>query len=75
VADQENVTRRILAHCGLDFEPTCLEFHKQDGPAATASAAQVRKPLYSSSLGRWKSYQRHLQPLAGKLREHGIDPD
>jgi hypothetical protein len=75
VADQENVTRRILAHCGLDFEPACLEFHKQDGPAATASAAQVRKPLYSSSVGRWKSYQRHLQPLAGKLREHGIDPD
>lgn len=75
VADQENVTRRILAHCGLDFEPACLEFHKQVGPAATASAAQVRKPLYSSSVGRWKSYQRHLQPLAGKLREHGIDPD
>lgn len=72
VASQEEETRRILAFCNLDFEPQCLTFHKQKGAAATASAAQVRKPIYSSSVGRWKRFETQLTPLAGKLREHGL---
>lgn len=75
VGDQENQTRRILDYCGLSFEQACLEFHKQDSPSATASAAQVRKPIYSSSVGRWKCYKQQLMPLAGKLREQGIAID
>ncbi|MDX1555954.1 MAG: sulfotransferase [Xanthomonadales bacterium] len=75
VTDQEAETRRILAHCNLEFEQSCLDFHRQKGPAATASAAQVRKPIYSSSVGRWKCYDRQLAPLAGKLKEHGIEID
>lgn len=73
VADQEGATRRLLAHCGLDFEPACLAFHRQAGAAATASAAQVRKPIYSSSVGRWRRYQRQLAPLAAQLEQQGID--
>lgn len=75
VNDQEGETRRILEHCGLDFEAACLEFHKQKGPAATASAAQVRQPIYRSSVGRWQSYRRQLAPLAEKLQERGIAVD
>lgn len=75
VADQEGQTRRILDYCDLQFEEACLAFHRQTGPAATASAAQVRKPIYASSVGRWRSYERQLAPLAGKLREHGIELD
>ncbi len=72
VANQEDETRRLLEFCGLAFEPGCLEFHKQSGAAATASAAQVRKPIYSSSVARWKRFERQLAPLAGKLREQGL---
>lgn len=72
VADQEGETRRILEHCGLGFEPACLEFHRQAGAAATASAAQVRQPVYASSVGRWRCYERQLARLAEKLEEQGI---
>jgi hypothetical protein len=75
IADQEGQTRRILDYCGLDWEDACLEFHRHSGPAATASAAQVRQPVYSSSVGLWRKYARQLAPFAGKLREHGIDVD
>jgi tetratricopeptide (TPR) repeat protein len=73
VADQEGSTRRLLDYCGLPFEPGCLEFHKNDAPTATASAAQVRRPLYASSVGRWKAYERQLAPLADFLTDHGVD--
>lgn len=73
VNNQEAETRRILQYLDLDWEDNCLEFHKHRGAAATASAAQVRQPIYRSSVGRWKSYQQQLAPFVGKLKEHGID--
>ena len=75
IADQEGESRRILDYLGLEWEDACLEFHRHQGPAATASAAQVRQPIYSSSVGLWRKYDRQLSPLAGKLREHGIEFD
>ena len=72
VADQEGETRRILDYCDLQWEDACLEFHRNQEPAATASAAQVRQPVYSSSVGLWRNYSRQLAPFAGKLREFGI---
>lgn len=75
ISDQEGETRRILEYLELDWEDTCLEFHRHSGPAATASAAQVRQPIYSSSVGLWRKYARQLAPFANKLREHGIDVD
>lgn len=73
VTNQEAETRRILNYLELDWEDNCLEFHKHKGAAATASAAQVRQPIYSSSVGRWKCYQQQLAPFVSKLEEHGID--
>ena len=75
IFDQEGETRRILDYLELDWEEGCLYFHRHSGPAATASAAQVRQPIYSSSVGLWRRYEKQLTPFAGKLREHGIEID
>ena len=75
IADQEGETRRILDYLGLEWEDACLDFHRQRGAAATASAAQVRQPIYSTSVGLWRQYEQQLAPLAGKLSEFGIEID
>ena len=62
VADQEGVSRRLLDWCGLDWDPACLDFHKTRRPVRTTSVAQVRTPIYNSSVGRWKNYERPLAP-------------
>lgn len=67
VADMEGEARRLLDYCGLDWDPACLAFHENARPVQTASATQVRKPLYASSVGRWKRYERHLGPLLTEL--------
>jgi hypothetical protein len=51
----------------LEWDPACLAFHENARPVQTASATQVRKPLYASSVGRWKRYERHLGPLLTEL--------
>ena len=63
VDDLEETSRRLLAWCGLEWEPACLEFHKTRRAVRTASAAQVRRPIYRSSIGRWKNYERSLASL------------
>jgi len=73
VAGQEVVSRRIIGHCGLDWQDACLRFHENAAPAATASAAQVRQPIYASSVGLWRRYARQLEPLAAALRAGGVD--
>ena len=72
IAGQESETHRVIHYLGLDWEENCLNFHRNAGPAATASATQVRQPIYSSSVGLWRRYEAQLAPLAGKLREYGI---
>jgi tetratricopeptide (TPR) repeat protein len=72
VADLEGETRRVLAYLGLALEPGCLEFHRNPNPSATASAAQVRRPLYASSVGLWRNYERELAPLRAALIAAGI---
>jgi hypothetical protein len=67
VSDQETETRSLLSAIGLDWDPACLDFHRNASPSATASAAQVRRPLYSSSVGRWRRYEQQLQPLIKAL--------
>ena len=73
VADQEGQTRRLLAFCGLDFDPRCLAFHENAAPVATASSVQVRSPIYASSVGRWRRYGAGLAPLRQALEAAGID--
>jgi len=63
VADPERVSRELVAWCGLEWHLACLEFHKTRRPIRTASAAQVREPIYDRSIGRWKNYARSLAPL------------
>lgn len=75
VADLEGEARRIIDFLDLPWEERCLQFHRLGGAAATASAAQVRQPIYSSSVGLWRKYARQLGPFAERMRERGIDVD
>ncbi len=72
VADQEGETRRLLAFCGLDWDPRCLDFHENAAPVATASSVQVRQPLYSTSVGRWRRYGAGLAPMRDILEAAGL---
>jgi len=75
VANIEGETRSLLDFCGLDFEPACIAFHENKAPVATASSAQVREPLYTRSMGRWKRYEAGLGPALDVLEAAGcIDP-
>lgn len=67
VADLPGVARRIVEHCGLGWDDRCLDFHRSNRAVHTASAAQVRKPLYRSSIGRSRKYQSFLGPLLAEL--------
>jgi hypothetical protein len=67
VANPEGQARRIVDHCGLSWEPRCLDFHQTERVVRTASAVQVRKPIFTSSIGRWRAYQPFLGPLLAEL--------
>jgi tetratricopeptide (TPR) repeat protein len=67
VADLEGVARKLVAWCGLAWEPSCLEFHRTKRPVRTASAVQVRQPVYKTSVGRWKHYEHALASLFAGL--------
>ena len=71
VSNQEAQTRRLLAEVELPWNAACLDFHKNNSPTATASAAQVRRPLYASSVDRWRRYETQLQPLIEALGATG----
>jgi hypothetical protein len=67
VADLEGVARRLVGWCGLEWDPRCLEFHRAKRPVSTASAAQVRQPVYRTSVDRWRHYEHALSPLFARL--------
>ncbi|MGH6954442.1 MAG: tetratricopeptide repeat protein [Alphaproteobacteria bacterium] len=67
VANQEERSRQIIAHCGLEWDPRCLAFHEHERAVRTSSFWQVRQRLYASSVGRWRHYERHLGPLKESL--------
>ena len=71
VADLERQARRIVAHCGLEWDAACLGFNGSKRPVRTASATQVRQPIYHSSVGRWRAYGDLLKPLMEAL---GVGP-
>lgn len=71
VADLEGESRRLIDFLGLSWEPSCLEFHRTERTVATISHWQVRQPLYSSSIGRWRHYEKHLGPLFAALDNRG----
>lgn len=74
VADTEGSARKLIADLGLSWEDDCLQFHQVKTASLTGSASQVRQPVYRSSVGRWRAYEKQLQPLKEALEKAGIDP-
>ena len=67
IEDTEGVVRRLLAYCGLDFEEQCLRFYQNDRAVRTASAEQVRTPIYRAGVEQWRNYEPWLGPLKSAL--------
>ena len=67
VADLDGQARSLVAYCDLEWDPRCLDFHLTKRPVHTASAAQVRQPIYRSSVGRWRVNEPFLRPLLAEL--------
>ena len=75
VADQEGETRRLLAHCGLDWDASTLAFHENQAAVATPSAAQVRRPINADAVGRWRMHADALEPVRHFFEANGIAVD
>ena len=73
VADPELWSRRLIAHIGLPWDPRCLEFHATERTVRTASAWQVKQPIYKRSVARWKRYGAELEPLRLALVQQGVE--
>ena len=67
INDLETAVRRILGHCGLPFEPGCVEFHRTQRSVRTPSSEQVRQPIFRDGLDQWKNYEPWLTPLRDAL--------
>ncbi len=67
VEDLEGGVRRMLNHCGLPFEPACVDFHKTQRSVRTPSSEQVRQPIFREGLDQWKAYAPWLEPLKAAL--------
>ena len=65
---RRQISRELVAYCGLEWEDCCLAFHKNKRAVHTASAVQVRRPMYRRSIGRWQKYAAHLGPLREALQ-------
>ncbi len=63
VEDLEGVARKLIAFCGLEWDPACLAFHETKRTVRTASLSQVRQPIYKKSVQRWKNYEASLGPM------------
>jgi hypothetical protein len=72
VREPERSAASIAAHCGLTWSAAALDIQKNQSVSLTASAAQVRRPIYGSSSGRWRYYRRHLQVLIDTLGTHSV---
>ena len=72
VREPERVGAALAAHCGLSWQASAVRIESNRSVSLTASAAQVRRPIYGSSSGRWRRYRRHLTPLIAALRRHGV---
>jgi len=72
VADTEHAAKRLLDHCGLAWEAACLDFHASTRASTTASAVQIRQPVYSSSVQKWRNYESQLASLRERLVTAGL---
>jgi hypothetical protein len=67
VADQEGMSRKMLEFCGLPWDERCLDYHKLERTVNTPSYDQVRRPIYTQSVERWRRYESHLKVLIDAL--------
>ena len=72
VRQPAQVGASVARCCGLDWAESAVEIHRREGISMTASAAQIRRPIYQSSAGKWRRYERHLAPLVTALRAQGV---
>jgi len=72
VGNLEKEARKLLDYCALEWDPQCLRFYESKTTSTTASASQVRQPVYQSSVNRWKQYEKQLSPLINRLEELGV---
>ena len=75
IADTEGQARKILEFVGLPWDENCLNFHQNKRLVKTASVAQVRKPIYKSSVARWKLFAQHLRPLLEIVKDYRNNDD
>jgi tetratricopeptide (TPR) repeat protein len=73
VADQLTESRKLLEFCGLEWQDACADFHRNAAATTTASASQVRQPIYDSSVAQWRHYATQLAPLSQALTSAGIN--
>ena len=73
VTDLETQVERILRHCGLVFEESCVTFYQNDRAVRSASSEQVRQPIFQGGLDQWRNYSQFLGPVEGVLKAHSID--
>ena len=72
VHEPKRIGAGIAGHCGLPWRDEAVDIQNNQSVSLTASAAQVRRPIYGSSSGRWRHYHRHLTPLIATLRREGV---
>lgn len=71
VRDPETAARKVLAFCGLDWEPGCVDLTRNQAPVATLSLSQVREPIHARASEAWKPYTQHLSGLRDALEGTG----
>lgn len=74
ITNQKAITEKLLKYCELEWQDACMDFHRLKTPSTTASAVDVRKPLYSSSVGKWQHFRSHLASLEAYLQGRGVSP-
>jgi hypothetical protein len=72
VREPQRIGAMIARHCGLAWTDAAVDIQNNRSVSLTASAAQVRRPIYGSSSGRWRHYRRHLTGLVATLRHQGV---
>lgn len=75
VSDSETTAKALLEYCDVPWNPSVLQMHLNQAPTATASAVQVREKIHSSSVAKWKKYEKQLSVLSTQLKEAGINID
>jgi hypothetical protein len=69
------IRSKLLTHCGLEWDPACLDFHRNEAAVSTPSAQQVRQPINTGSVGRWRDHARHLGEVMEFFAANGIPLD